>query len=455
MNFQPKLKARMFFALQGFSFCIPILLYFSPPIILSITGDVGELFKQYLGNGYPLQIIQYGSIFYLTSVVVIITIAIFSLMDTLQLPIRITMQLDKSSIMHPDSTFNKSLQVENTFFVFNSLLILVWGTFWFVKIIGLYFTFTIMERVVFSSNYFFNSKLAILFFENIKTSFLFLWQSKIDSNLISIFHRTIMLLYATPMIAFVFLIFRKNLKLSLEEYSLIKKQSKSHTEIEKQISKKIKKMCEYTGISLPIIKVIDSLDINAETKYLGFPLFKNILVIPQGTWDELKENEGELDILLAHEIWHIKKHNLLRRTLCFISDYSFFGNGFLTLLQNSFQIEREADDFAAKWIVQKYGDGKKAVSLLRSLLERIEEANWKNTMFQQSSFSNFSMLKNSSNRTGFLEMFNESSRIQKVKINLRLFLQIYFGEEIQSYFHPSNDQRINWVKEKYSTNETN
>ncbi|MFH2059397.1 MAG: hypothetical protein ABIJ59_10915 [Pseudomonadota bacterium] len=455
MNYQPILKTRMFFALAGFSFCMPIIFYFSPPIILSVTGDLGELYKNYLGNGYPQQIIQYGSLFYLISIIVIIILAIGTLINTLQLPIRIVMQLDKSSAMHPNSIFNKTFQSENTFFVFNFLLVLLWGVFWFVKILGLYFTFTIIEKSISGSNYFFNSNLAILFYDNIKASFLIFFHQKIDLSLISISHRIIMLIYSAPMIIFVFLILKKNLKSSLEEYSLAVNHSKNNKKIENQISKKTKKICDFASIRLPIIRVTDSKNINAETKYLGFPLFKNILVVSEGAWDELKDKDDEFDVLIAHEIWHIKKHTLPRRILCFFSDYSLFGNGFLALLQNSFQIEREADNFAIKWIVKKHQNKNMAIGLLKSLLERIEETNWKNTIFQASSSFNFAMFKENSCRSGILKLFNESSKIQRMKINLKLFFQIYFGKEIQSYFHPSISQRIVWTQEKYGTEEAN
>jgi len=32
---------------------------------------------------------------------------------------------------------------------------------------------------------------------------------------------------------------------------------------------------------------------------------------------------------------------------------------------------------------------------------------------------------------------------------------MYFGEEIISYFHPSINQRMAWVEEKYGKNKTN
>lgn len=455
MNSRPSTKARMSFALSGFSLCIPIVFYNSPPFILSVTGNINYLFEKINTAGYSQQFMQFGSVIYIITIIVIFVIAGASLVNSIQLPIRLVMQIDKFSATNPNSHYHQSLLPENTFFIFNLLVVLLWGIFWTVKILSLYIAFSIFEKTIFGLNYLFDFKLAILFFENTKIVFMVLLQSKIGISATLLFHRMVMLIYSIPMIIFLFLILRKNLQSLIAEHFLISKQSNKHETIKKQLIGKTRKICKYAGIRLPIIRVIDSKDINAETKYVGFPIFKNILTVSKGAWDELNDQKDELDILLAHEIWHIKKHTFARRILCFLSDYSLFGNGFLALLQNSFQIEREADDFAVKWIVKKHQDENMAVDLLKSLLERIEENNLINAIFQTSSSLNFAMLKEGDCRSDFLKTFNDSSKIQKIKINLKLLYQIYFGEEIQSYFHPSISQRIDWVKEKYSADEAN
>lgn len=455
MNFQPTIKAKMFFALAGFSFCIPILLYFSPPAILSITGDLKELFNKYLNQGYPQKIIQYGSIFYLSSIVVIVLISFVSLINTLHLPIRIVMQLDKSATTNPASYFNRSFQARNSFFLFNILLVFLWGIFWVVKIVALYFTLTIVEISLYGSNYIFNSNIAIMFFENTKICFLFIFRPHIESYIILIFHRLTMLIYSAPMIALVLIIIRKNIKSGIDEYRLAKSSSNMDFSAEKQTSKTIKRICAFADIRAPIIRVIDSKDINAKAKYIGLPIFKNILIVSKGAFEELNDNEDEIEFLLAHEIGHIKKHTLSRRFLCFLSDYSLFGNGFLALLQNSYKIEREADYFAVEWNLYKHQDKNRTIGLLKSLLEKVEESTWKNAISQSNESLSFAQLKNNHCRTTFFKMFNDSSKLQKLKINIKLFIQMYFGDEIQSYIHPTNNQRIEWIDRKFYTDETN
>jgi len=127
----------------------------------------------------------------------------------------------------------------------------------------------------------------------------------------------------------------------------------------------------------------------------------------------------------------------------------------LALLQNSFQIEKDADDFAVKWLIKNHQDKNNSLSSLRSLLERIEEVNWRNLLLQSTNFLNFAMFKENSCRNKFIETYFNASKIERIKINLKLLYQMYFGEEIISYFHPSINQRIAWIEEKYGANEAN
>jgi len=455
MHTRPSIKARMSFALAGFDVCIPIIFYCSPPIILALTGDIGILFEKVAEISHPEKFIQFGAIFYMMTVIILLAVAAIALVNSIQLPVRLVMQMNKFSTIHPESVYHQSFQPENKFLIFDIMLVLLWILFLSVKILGLIFAFSIFERSIFGFNYLLNFKPGILFYDNMKIVFTVLLQSKIGVTATLSLHRVAMLAYSIPMLAFLFLVLKKNFKSVAVEYSALKKQSENHEKIIRQLNDKVYEICKSAGIQKPVISVTDSPDIYAATKYIGFPIFKNILSVSKGAWNELKDVEGELQILLAHELWHIKKHTFKRKILCFLSDYSLFGNGFLALLQNSYQMEREADDFAIKWILNKYQDKEMATDLLKSLLERIEEVSWKNAIFQPGNSLNFSMFKENSRRNDFLKIFNESSWIQKAKINIKLFYQIYFGEEIQSYFHPSINQRIIWAKEEYGTNKTN
>lgn len=470
---RPSIAIRVIFILTGFGLCVPIALFSNAPTALSYPGDIQKKFESYfeirkIHNDIEIpkylqeeesiktrKFVQKVSIFYISACVLLFLIASVFFINIIRLPIHIVKDLKRFLLAQPDSDYYQALRPENSFYLFNFVIVLLWSMISAANILGLYFSFSIFERVVFSTNFWFESELARMFYANTQITFVVLTQSKFSSSITLLFHRMIMLIYSVPMIMIFILVLGKNLKSMLERYSLLKKQSGKYERIKKHLAEKIKKICEFVDIRVPIIRVVDSPDINATTQYLGLPIFRNVLVVSKGAWDELNDKEDEFDVLLAHEIWHIKKHTLVRRILCFISDYSLFGNGFLAVLQNSYRIEKEADEFAVRWLIKNYQEKNKAVSFLRSLLERIEEVNWKNVFLQPSDAFNFSMLKEDSYRDGLVKAYDNSSKVERIKINLKLLYQMYFGEEILSYFHPSIDQRIAWIQEKYGTEEAN
>jgi Zn-dependent protease with chaperone function len=378
-------------------------------------------------------------------------ILIFS--STIKWPIKTTRYLNKFESRNQDSYYYKALDPKNSSIIFNTTVFVLWQVIAIANIIGLFLSLSVFEKTLLGTNLLFKSTFVDQFFYNTEIIFTQILSTNYKYYNGNIFHKIIMLIFSLPALSFLFLIIRKNIKSALEGYSLLKKQSDMYGKIEKQLSEQINEVCKSANVRPPIIKVVESPDIKAETKYLGFPIFKNILIISIGAWNELHTNKDELDALLAHEIWHIKKHTLTRKLLCFLSDYSLFGNGFLALFQNSFQIEKEADDFAVKWLTKKHQDENKAISSLKSLLERIEETNWTNAFFQPSNSLNFAMFKEASYRNDLLKMYDNSSRSERLKINLKLLYQMYFGDEILSYFHPSINQRIAWVEE--TINEAN
>lgn len=353
-----------------------------------------------------------------------------------------------------ESIYIQSLQPENTSYVLNILILFLWITISLAFLFGFYCTSTVFERTILGFNFIFKSEFGIAFFENTK-AMLEMFGHIIGGAYSPLFHRLFMLLYSLPVIALFILVLQKRIESTLTGYCMLQKLSGRHHEITSQLSEKVGGICRFANVLPPTVLVLNSSDINAETRYLGFPVFKNILTISKGTWGELSVNEDELDVLLAHEVWHIKKHTLARRMLCLLSDYSLFGNGFLALFQNSYRIEKEADAFAVKWVMAKYQDAGRAMHSLKSLLERREEINWRNRMFRPGSSLSFGMLRNDSYRNDLLKSFDTATRIERLKINLKLLYQMYFGEEILSYFHPSISQRVAWIEETYRTNEAN
>lgn len=473
MAYRSSFATRVVFVLIGIGISVPIAIYSNAPVALSYPGNIQQklertvgIKKEFFTNNESHKSLQYEksnsatnfirkvSLFFASTCALLFLLMGALLICIIQIPVRIVRDLKRFSITQPDSSYYQALHSQKLSYLFNFIIILIWAVICAVNVLGLYFSFSIFEKSCFNMNFIFNSELANLFYDNTQITFIILLQS-IFGHFIFLFHRMIMLVYSIPMIMLFVLVLKKNFKSIIEGYSLLKKHPDKHKTIENNFKEIVNDICEFANVSIPIIRVVDSPDITAETKYLGFPFFKNILIISKGVWDELHTVENELNALLAHEIWHIKKHTLTRRFLCFLSDYSLFGNGFLALLQNSFKVEKEADDFAIMWLIKKYQNKNKAVPSLRSLFERIEEVNWRNVILQSSNSFNFVALKEGSHRDEFLNSYNNASRFHRILMNLKLLYHMYFGTVILSYFHPSNSQRISWAKEKYGTNESN
>ncbi|MCK4454609.1 hypothetical protein KAU51_04705 [Candidatus Parcubacteria bacterium] len=475
MTWRPAISKRFIFLVVGVEMCLPFAVYTNVPIVFVnfVSDNIGDakFIIERLENPSEIEVENLQRAFFnipelkkdVYNVILMIPSFLFFVLfitflflkSTISLPIKVARNLNRFKSIHKESLYYKALESGNSSILFNSVVFILWQLITVANIIGVFFAFSIFENALIKTNLVFKSVFVDQFFYNIKIISSILLSIDYHFYNEMIFQRMIMLLYSLPAILIVFFVLRKNIKSMMERYSLLKKKSNHHEKIEKQLAEKVKGICKFINIQTPIIRVIDSPNIDAKTKYLDFPIFKNILVIPEGTWNELYDNEDELDALLAHEIWHIKKHTFLRRLLCVLSDYSLFGNGFLAMFQNSYRIEKEADEFAVRWLIENHQEKNKAVSFLRSLLERIEEVNWKNVFLQPKDAFNFSMLKEDSYRDGLVKRYDNSSKVERIKINLKLLYQMYFGEEILSYFHPSINQRIAWIQEKYGTHETN
>lgn len=449
------IATRVSFIIIGIGLCVPIAIYCSAPVSLSFSGDIRQEFERRLNIDNPDELQKYSNYnqnaskkvaaFYLTACSILFFIFSVLLINVAVIPIRFVRELNQFYTTQKKSVYYKALHPNSRSIAFNLVVSGFWLVVSIVNITGVYFSFSILEKTIFSKNLLFESEFADLFYKNLQVSMIVLFQTKWSSEVILNIHNILMVFLSLPMIGIFLLIIWKNLKRTYYWYALIKKQMDKNAAIKAFFEKKSKRICDSAGIQMPIVRITDSLDIRSETIFTGFPFFKNVALFSTGAWNELKDEEEELEILIAHEIWHIKKHTLPRRVLCFLSDYSLFGNGFLALLQNSFQIEKEADAFAINWVLKKT-DREFAVFHLKSLLERIEEVNWVNSVIRPGESFNFAMFKNMSDRNDFLNLFNEASWFGKIKINLSLLFQIYFGNEIQSYFHPSLNQRIDWAK---------
>lgn len=181
---------------------------------------------------------------------------------------------------------------------------------------------------------------------------------------------------------------------------------------------KLNAICVFAGIDKPFIVVDKEDSIAANVKFI-FP-FGIFIRLTQRAMDEL--DGDELEALLAHEIFHVKKHGLAFSVMNFLSEWTLFGGGFLTLSQNSKEMEYDADRFALQWLSQNRKDR----NILVSLLDKVSIVN---------SIGGLAYSQGAMNFIG--------SRPEKKSQTIHKFIdQLFFGDIILSYVHPTINERI-------------
>jgi Zn-dependent protease with chaperone function len=193
---------------------------------------------------------------------------------------------------------------------------------------------------------------------------------------------------------------------------------RSNSSIPEWIAGMLTDICDFARISKPIIVIDQSDSIAANAKFI-FPI-GFVLRLTKKAAEGLSPDE--LETLLAHEIFHIKRHSLPFAILNFLSEWTIFGSGFLNLAQNSKEMEYDADRFAVEWLGSK-GKGK---DILVGLLDKVSIVN---------SIGGLAYSKGAMN---FIRTNHEPGG-QSIH---KFIDQLFFGDIILSYLHPTINERI-------------
>jgi Zn-dependent protease with chaperone function len=185
---------------------------------------------------------------------------------------------------------------------------------------------------------------------------------------------------------------------------------------------KVTLICHFAQVRPPLI-VIDGEERLTATVLNVFPM-RRALRISKGILQSLSVDE--LDAVLAHEIWHLRSHSLRFSLLDSLSKWTLFGKGFLALALDTSEMEHKADKFSVTYLGTK-GIGRDA---LISALEKILIIN--------------SLLKHLAPSSSLQAIAQAISKNRPVDIRTAaaLFYEMYFGDIILSYVHPTIDERI-------------
>ena len=286
---------------------------------------------------------------------------------------------------------------------------------------------SVLEFAIFLDNALVPTAIARAFCISTMAMVTWVFSPLLESSVALVVARILIVLYCFPLVWMVYKIVRKRTAMYIR--TMKEKRASKHRSVEKydHISDLLEVIAFDLGVSKPEIVTVASKVPAVMAKYVGFPYFRSFMWITEGC---LKLTQEELAGPLAHEMWHIKRHSLRWHILCLLSDISLFGTGFLAMTVNSYQQELDADSYAARFA------GKQGVvaDFIRAL--RMMAAVGRLPQGMQGlglTLSQVSILPETAEHPSFLK---------KLRGNIGLLFELYFGDEILSYIYPPLEKRI-------------
>ena len=191
-----------------------------------------------------------------------------------------------------------------------------------------------------------------------------------------------------------------------------------------KVESEVRSICSETGVKSPILILGKSHSSWLNVSYIM--TIGHVLEIGHKALDILTEDECRA--VFAHEVWHIKEHTKRFFFLDILSEFTLFGKGFLSVTQDTREFEFSADRFAVDFLKRRNLDK----NLLISAIEKL-------TISDQREI----MVGRSLSRQGFREQNapKEGKRLN-LQEKFKWLYDVYFGDRVVSYFHPSIDERI-------------
>lgn len=310
--------------------------------------------------------------------------------------------------------------------------------FWIIVSVGIYWgTYTTLS--VFTFNVLgvglpFVADVSEKFCNDINFIFYFFLKPHIPARISITFSKVIIFIYTLPLFWILFKIGEKKINTYLDNIKEFRSNWLRVDNDRKNLLELCNDIALANKVQPPNIIVIPSIVPKMETKYIGFPYFKSYILITEGC---LKFTDYEIAGLLAHEIHHIKYHSFKWRLLNLMSDYTLFGNGFLAVITNSYLKELEADERAIRWL-QK---------------QKMPLSNFVNALQIMAVSATLDEIEVTSPRGGSRKEKDIRVCFKWIKLffgrlrnNANTVVEIYFGNQILSYIHPTLEDRIKRIQ---------
>lgn len=435
--FKPRAGIRVSICLTGliagFVLSVYCLIPFFSTFIFSFTSKIRIALESSVSRAEILQM-PYGTLSegirgnFLAATIIyglLLAVAIIFFWFLLQLPSWLIKKRQWLRTANKKSHFYHSIGSGAEFQIFNFSVIALWLLCLIAIVPGIYFALSNLEFALLGKSHFLGNIFTQLMANNVAIMAEYLSFKHDVAIPVSFVSRVMLLLYAIPIIAIIVVIVFRKIKetagILLARVSDLRQKEKLH-DIVKSIS-------SYAGVREPLIAVKNS-NLIAGFAVGLFP-FCSAIVLTKKAVESLKEDE--LEALVAHEIAHLKRHSFVFGFLNFLSEWTLFGKGFLAVLLDTKRIEFEADDFSLEWLRKKGFSKEAMVSLL-------------NKTMAINAMSRY--LAVSRPLFAFDEIGNEDRAGDKMTFRKRLSLlyEVYFGDFMISYIHPSIEERIRRIE---------
>jgi Zn-dependent protease with chaperone function len=297
---------------------------------------------------------------------------------------------------------------------------------------SMYMILSLLEFTILNKNLLFHTNMGQVFYNDTLVLISVVFAPLMSKPFADLFARLILVVYCMPLLWLIYKVLRKRLivysKNLRERNEFILDDATDSFGLRGSVGE----IAQSFGVATPDIVMVPSGIPMLGTKYIGFPYFRSYVILSEGCLNCQKLKREALLGLLAHEIYHIKRHNCKWYALNLLSEYTIFGSGFLAVMVNSYQHELDADRYAAEW-VKKRGP----VSDYISGLETMNSA--------QGGLGTLKLTR-SNGQTEEKDEGKKESFLKRLKSNLDLLFEIYFGEDILSYIHPPVEERIQRIR---------
>jgi Zn-dependent protease with chaperone function len=178
----------------------------------------------------------------------------------------------------------------------------------------------------------------------------------------------------------------------------------------------------------------------ARARSIGILFRRCVIEVTTGCLHSLKSDE--LDALLAHELAHyVAKHCMLDDTLRLFGRLTFFGDGFVRILEDTFGYELKADQLALELFDIR-------PDALKRCLLKLRSSKAAKHLMRLSGIAISSGSASKNREAGSLLLGQDLGYRGRIRLGLRLYFEQYVGIWHSGYWHPSLDFRIAILDQK-------